>query len=267
MYPLVSVITPCYNDGKYIMRTIQSVHNSHYSNIEHIIIDDGSTDASTLKVLSEINIPNVKVLYTNNQGVCKARNRAIRESSGKYILPVDGDDLISPYYISLAVDKLERNPQVKVIATNYKKFGRAYGVVTLPPFSLQTLICRNIFTVSSMFRREDYDRVGGYNENMKGGFEDWDFWLGLIEEDAQVHYLDGVHFYYRIKVKKKSRNAYIDFENLKLLRKQLRINHAELYRRFEMDVFETFECKMYSNSLEYLLGRLLLLPIRKIFGK
>src|SRR5690606_10686314 len=97
--PLVSIITTCYNDGKFLLECIDSVKAQTYPNIEHVIINDGSTDTFTLNVLEKLAVDNqTKVITTLNQGVCKARNQAIQESKGVFILPLDSDDLISPNF-------------------------------------------------------------------------------------------------------------------------------------------------------------------------
>src|ERR1035437_9267548 len=106
--PLVSVIIPVYNMQEFLAQTIESVLSTTYSSFEVIIVDDGSTDDS-LRIANEYSDKDkrIRVLSQQNSGVSTARNHAIREAFGKYILPVDADNLLSPDYIESAVAVLE----------------------------------------------------------------------------------------------------------------------------------------------------------------
>ncbi len=240
---LVSIITPCYNDGEWIIDTITSVLNSTYENIEMIIVDDCSTDSRTIEILKSIDDRRVKIFFNEkNQGVCKTRNIAFSHTSGEYILPVDGDDLISSDYIALAVEVLDSRKEVAVVATNYKKIGERNKYMILEDFSMGRLLGHNIFPITAMLRREDYVRVGGFNEDMSLALEDWDFWISILGEGGEVHYLDGFHFFYRIKKKKLSRNAQHTSEaDYFLLRKIIWENHRELFSKYYCDPRDTLE--------------------------
>ncbi|MDU1904881.1 MAG: glycosyltransferase family A protein [Dysgonomonas sp.] len=265
--PLVSIITPCYNDGNYILECIECVKNSTYDNIEHIIIDDGSTDKETVEILENLSRGNIHLIRTENQGVCKARQQAILDSSGKYILPLDADDLISRDYISLGVKELESDNDISLIVTDYKLFGQYNKTVKLEPYSLERLLGHNLFINTSLYRRTAFDRVGGYNENMKDGLEDWDFWINILKDGGKVKKIDGIHFFYRIKKKAYSRNANIDKKKHEILRRQIWENHREVFSQVFLNPLETFEYLRISTSKEYIIGRLLLKPLKKILRK
>ena len=87
--PLVSVIVPCYNMGLYIEETLNSVLSSSYSNIEIIVVNDGSEDVNTIKVLSKISNEKIKIINKENGGLVSARNIGVESSSGEIILPLD----------------------------------------------------------------------------------------------------------------------------------------------------------------------------------
>jgi len=266
--PLVSVITPCFNDGKYLLECIKSVNNSNYKNIEHIIIDDGSTDKNTCRILDTLDTSYIHLIRTKNQGVCKARNQAIKESTGKYLLPLDGDDIISDKYISLAVKELEDDNSISLVSTDYKLFGKKNKTINLEPYSLERLLGHNLFTNTSMYRREDFDKSRGYNLNMKDGLEDWDFWINILKNGGKVKYINGINFFYRIKNKNLSRNAKIsNIETFALLRQQIWRNHQEIFSNNFLNPLETTEYLQIINSKEYKLGKILLKPIRKILNR
>jgi glycosyltransferase involved in cell wall biosynthesis len=260
-FPLVSVITPCFNDGKYLLQTIECIKNSNYKNIEHLIIDDGSTDEYTCTVLDTIidKFSNIRVIRTKNQGVCKARHQAIRESLGKYILPLDADDLISKDYISLGVKELEANDVIRLVVTDYKLFGQNNKIIKLESYSLEKLLGHNLFVNSSIYRRIDFDKFGGYNENMKDGLEDWDWWINLLKHGGEVKRIDGIHFFYRIK-KANSRNASIDDVKHMSLRRQIWENHRDVFSMVFMNPRECFEYIDIVQSWEYKIGKIILQP-------
>lgn len=264
--PLVSVITPCYNDGLYIRETVDSVRKSTYPNIEHIIINDGSTDTLTLQVLEQLRDDDrLIIIDTPNQGVCKARNQAIRASRGKYILPVDGDDLISDTYIEKAVGKLEANPNTKVVCCNYKYFGRASREVFVEDFEMTNLLAYNLYVISSMFRREDFDEIDGFSQNMKDGLEDWEFWIRLLGRGGGVERADDqIHFFYRIKPRQLSRNSSISVRNTDKLRRAIWENNKECFSRYYLDPKKTFEYSTIIESKEYRVGKLILSPVRQL---
>ncbi|MEN9918137.1 MAG: hypothetical protein RL662_573 [Bacteroidota bacterium] len=265
--PLVSIITPCYNDGKWIQQTIASVFASTYENIEIIIVDDGSKDPLTISVLEQISDQRIKIIRQENQGVCTARNNAILSSNGRYILPVDPDDLIEAELIELAVEKLETNIAASMVCWDYKCFGKINQTVHIEPFEIGKLLSRNLFVVTSMFRRKDFIEAGMFNTNMREGFEDWDFWISLLKKGGTVIHIDKVLFYYRIKSKKRSRNISITEEKERRLRYNIWSNHRELYEKYFVDITQTVEYLSIKNSLEYKVGRLIMSPIRRLLGK
>ena len=121
--PLVSIITPCHNDGQYLLEAVISVQQSTYDNVEMIVIDDCSDDKKTRELLSQIeqDFSFVEVIrLERNEGVCLARNKAILRSSGKYILPLDADDKISADNIAEAVAVLEKDENVSLVACDFK---------------------------------------------------------------------------------------------------------------------------------------------------
>lgn len=259
--PLISVIIPCYNDGKHICECLDSVHSQTYRNYEIIIVNDGSTDSDTIRIVKAICHPRIKLFETNNRGVSLARNKAIKESTGKYILPLDADDKIGSTFIADAVDILENNPCVKIVNCDVELFGAKKGLLKLDSFSLEKLMAKNLLTVSSVFRRVDFNETTGFNPNMKEGFEDWDFWLSLLKGGGSVHKIDAVGFYYRIK--RDSRNSsLIKTAHFKKLRRQIYENHKELYSNYLLEPQDSFEYDLVIQSKEYKLGLFLLKPIR-----
>lgn len=185
--PKVSVIIPCYNQGQYIDEAVDSILNQTYQDFEIIIVDDGSTDKFTKEKLENYHKPKTKVILTENRGVSAARNTAIKNSSGEYILPVDGDDKIDCTYLEQALEIIENNNDLTIVYCDAEFFGNETGILQLPLFNIEKFLFSNMIHVSGLFPRKAYDEIGGYDENMKDGLEDWDFWLSLIENGANVY--------------------------------------------------------------------------------
>ena len=205
MKPLVSLIIPLYNAAPYIEETLDSVLASTYRPIEVVIVDDGSQDDS-LRVAQDYCQQHTLccVLSQPNAGVSAARNHAIREAKGKYILPVDADDKIGATYIEHAVEILELQDDIRIVGCRAMMFGEVNKEWQLPPFSHALLARKNMIPVTSLFRRSDWEQVGGFCEEDIYR-EDWDFWLSLMELGGTFYKLDEIGLYYRVR--KGSRRA------------------------------------------------------------
>ena len=109
--PLISVIIPCYNAGNFLSRTIESVFDQTYENIEIIIVNDGSTDFDTKKLLKFYEKDKrIKVIHQKNKGLSSARNEGIRRSLGSYIYFLDSDDWIDRACLKDLYEKIKHNP-------------------------------------------------------------------------------------------------------------------------------------------------------------
>ena len=253
----VSIVVCCYNQGKYLSEAIESILLQTYKEWECIIINDGSSDdTEKISLVYENRDRRIHYIYQDNQGVCKARNNAIDAAQGEYILCLDADDKISNNYLELAVKELDDDLDVTVVACDYQYFGRDFRIKKLEPYSIEKLMGHNLFVNCSMFRKSDFIRVNGFNENMVAGLEDWDFWLSVLEDGGKVKYLNGVHFYYRIKPMKYSRNySTKKRENFIKLREQMWRNHKELYSNVYSTPYYSEEYRQIANSIEYKIGK------------
>jgi glycosyltransferase involved in cell wall biosynthesis len=195
----VSVVIPCYNAGKYLDEAVRSALAQTWQNLEVVIVDDGSTDPSTLDLLKKVPWPRTRIFHQQNAGPAAARNHAVREAYGCYILPLDADDRIEPTYIEKAVAVLEDRPDVGCVYCKARKFGAERGPWNLPPYTLRELVIDNVIFVTSLYRKADWESVGGYNEKLRHGVEDYDFWVKIVHLGRDVVQLDDYLFNYRIQ--------------------------------------------------------------------
>lgn len=195
--PKVSIIIPCYNRATLISETLECVKKIRYTNWECIVVNNGSTDNSVAVIQSYVDTDiRIKLFSIKKTSLSDAKNFAIRQSSGKYILPLDSDDLIHPNYIPKAAEKLENNIELKVVYCNGKYFGDKKGKWHLLPYSFEQLISENCLPNTSLFRRTDYDKTKGYNPDLVIN-EDWEFWISLLETGGNVYKIPKTYFYYR----------------------------------------------------------------------
>lgn len=164
---MVSVVICCKNSSKYVKYTLQSVAAQSYRNFEIILIDDGSTD-NTVAILEEfinshkeISIKLVKL--SKNVGVAQARNIGVKESSGEFLLMLDSDDLIDCKFLEKMMPPLERG-EVDIMACNPKFFGSQEGIWNMYAlgFTIDEFRQGNILCNCSPYRREIFDKIGGY---------------------------------------------------------------------------------------------------------
>jgi glycosyltransferase involved in cell wall biosynthesis len=274
--PAISVIVPCYNQAEYLSETLQSVLDQDYSEWECIIVDDGSLD-NTKEVAQQWTDKDSRFKYfrKENGGLSDARNFGIKYASGEYILPLDSDDRISSQYISEAVDVFKKDPRVKLVYSNLILFGTKNQKIKTPGYNYKSLFTENPIFCSGIYRRNDFLQTGGYNTNMAGGLEDWDFWLEFIKEDDKVVKLEKYHFYYRIK--EVSMLSSLNKEKNERLLLQIFKNHVPLFLEYTnplRDHIEAthykWEANLYKNSIEYKIGDIICFPvkfIKRVFRK
>lgn len=206
--PLISVIIPCYNHQEFIEETVNSVMKSNHSEIEIIVVNDGSTDNSEQVITSlQQRYSNLRYYYQQNAGPAAARNQGIKMAKGKYILPLDADDLISTEYIKEALQLLENDSTIKLVYCEAEFFGEKKGKWHLKTFSHESLAKDNMIFCSAIYRKADWKKVGGYDERMTWGWEDWEFWISLLKNGGKVKKLPFVGFKYRIRKKSRRKST------------------------------------------------------------
>jgi glycosyltransferase involved in cell wall biosynthesis len=231
--PKVSIVMPCYNDGKYIEESINSILKQTYKNVELIIINDGSTDEYTNELISKSEWPNTVLLKSNRLRPAGARNLGIEKASGKYILPLDADDIIDPTYIEKAVTIMEKNEHIGVVYCKADLFGEQNGIWDLPSYSLDKMLLDNIVFVTALFRKEDWSNIGGFNTCMKHGMEDYDFWLSILEIGRDIYQIPEVLFHYRIKPTSRTTEFQKNMDVVVETYTQIYDNHPILYKEHQ----------------------------------
>ena len=226
----VSVIMPCYNDGKYIEEAVESVFAQTYKNIELIVIDDGSDEQETIDILNRLG-DRIVLLKTNHLRPAGARNYGITRATGKYILPVDSDDKIDSTYVAKAVEILEKNQNIGVVYCEADLFGEKSGKWDLPSSSFDKMLLDNVVFVTALFYREDWEKVGGFNTHMLAGMEDYDFWLAILALGKEIYQIPEILFHYRIKPVSRTTGFQSDYVQMQATYRQIYDNHKEFFEK------------------------------------
>jgi glycosyltransferase involved in cell wall biosynthesis len=177
--PLVSVVIPCFNYGAFVREAVDSAFGQTLDGVEVIVVDDGSTDPATRSVLDELRSTRMTVVRQPNGGLPSARNQGIAVARGRYVCCLDADDRLGPTYLEKAIALLEADRGVGFVYSWVQIFGDEDSVWHTEPFDLAELRQRNFISVSAVFRRDDWEMIGGFAEDMREGYEDWEFWLRL----------------------------------------------------------------------------------------
>lgn len=244
--PKVSIIIPCYNQGKYVAEAINSALRQTFKDIEIVCVNDGSTDNS-VEIIKSFENKYKNFIFLNNEenrGVIYSRNFAIKNCNGTYILPLDADDIIEPTYVEKAVKILDNNPNIGIVYCKAKIFGNYDKYWNLKPFNKSDILYENCIFCSALFRKSDFLKIGGYNNNMKYGCEDYDLWLSFIEQGLEVFQINEILFSYR-QYDETSRTT-ISLKNKKENWNNLIKNHINLYLNDE----NFLERLIFSNPIK-----------------
>jgi len=220
-----SIIIPLYNQAEYVAAAIYTALNQSHRPLEVIVVNDGSSDDSLAvaqRVLVDrfdlkrcVHLPtaaeisgvtlagiegddfSVRLINQANKGLAGARTAGLLNSTGEAILPLDADDRIEPDYLARTMPILMENPQVGIVATDWRMFGLESRIVRIPSeITLEHEMQANDIPVCSLIRRAALLETGGWNPRLSV-YEDWNMWIDILKRGWQVATLHEVLFWYR----------------------------------------------------------------------
>jgi peptidoglycan/xylan/chitin deacetylase (PgdA/CDA1 family)/GT2 family glycosyltransferase/SAM-dependent methyltransferase len=204
----IAVVVPCYDLGRTLPETLESVRAQTRPAAEVVVVDDGSEDVYTRQVLARLSRSRTCVVRTENRGVAAARNLGVGLTSSPYVVLLDADDVLEPTYLERAAQLLDERPGVGFVTCAMRAFGDADYVWIPPPCTwLQTLV-RGGPHVSTMFRRALWEAVGGFDEGL-AGYEDTDFWLSAIAHGFGGEVLSDPLLRYRVRASSRYQRAIV----------------------------------------------------------
>ncbi|MGO4535156.1 glycosyltransferase family A protein [Leifsonia sp. 2MCAF36] len=181
----VGVVVTTFNQGRQTLDTVESVLAQTRQASVVVVVDDGSSDEDTRRALEELP-SGVVLIGQSNAGVAAARNRGIHALRSDLIAVIDGDDLWEPTFLEQCCGLLEADDDCVIASSELRTFGVASHRVRPAGGRLVDFLHRNASPASAVFRRSTWRDVGGYAESMRNGFEDWDFFLSVLERDGMA---------------------------------------------------------------------------------
>jgi glycosyltransferase involved in cell wall biosynthesis len=191
MTPRVTVIMPAYNRERFIREAIESILAQTFTDLELLVVDDGSTDG-TGAIVGAIADPRVRQIHQPHRGISAAMNRGLAEARGEYVARLDSDDVWLPDMLATQVAVLDERPEVGVVyarAQGMEEDGRitqhVWGIAPrFPDDSLRSLVQGDCTSnITAVARRACVARAGGFDETLPTN-EDWDLWLRVARHCA-----------------------------------------------------------------------------------
>lgn len=207
----VSVVVTCFNQSRLIIETLQSVACQTHRNFECIVVDDGSSDHSTVEIEAFARKhPRFRLITQTNQGVAAARNTGFQQARGRFIQFLDGDDLIDPDKLELQLKHLELHPELSLVLCRHRFLDHRSGNLSrhhfqpIQPHPLQQLLDRwhagvSIPVHAPLFRRSIWTTSElPYPISYRGRCEDWVFLVMVALTGAEFGSVDRELCTYRL---------------------------------------------------------------------
>ncbi len=188
----VSIIIPCFRQAQYLSDAIESALNQTVP-CEVIVVNDGSDD-NTSSIAQNYD---VTLVEKKNGGLASARNAGINKATGKWILTLDADDKIAPDFVEKCLNHAKKT-NCDIIGTWQQEFGDSstqHRFLDNPTHDMFREY--NRINCCSLYRKEMWEKVGGYDESMRIGYEDWDFWIRGTKLGYTVGIVPEFLFFYR----------------------------------------------------------------------
>jgi GT2 family glycosyltransferase len=249
--PRVSVVIPCYNLGAFLDEAVDSVLSQTYQDFEIIIVNDGSTDPETNRLLSDYRRPRTRVIQIENRGLAAARNCAIQHATGTYVSALDADDRYERTFLEKTTRILDEDADVTFVSCWLQNFGEQDWVWKQDRCDFPVLLGECTVATPALVRKSALDAVGGYDERMPHqGYEDWDLWITLVEQGYRGTIVPEVLFYYRRRAGSMSDSCCTGQPHLELMR-YLTTKHEASYRQHLLPVLlrrEAESCELLRQT-------------------
>ena len=242
--PAVSVIMPAYNVDAYIDAAIDSVRRQTFTDLELVIVDDGSTDRTYEVARRHAEADRrLRLIQQENGGLSAARNTAMRHSTAPLVAILDSDDLWTPTYLETQLAIIESDPGIDILTGNAWVLGgprdrepaRPYPDPRPQPDLISILADELSVFVMSVFRRRVSDVIGNFDESLRTN-EDYDFWVRAAIAGFRFARNDRPLGYYR------RREDSLSADDIRMLRGIIRVytkhRPALLYYRPALDILD-----------------------------
>jgi len=198
-----------FKQEEYLHQCIGSLAYQTFQDWECIVVDDGSDNPDLIDHIISSSVGDRGfVIHQNNRGLSTARNIGIANASGDFLLCLDADDYLHPEFLAKTLAVFRNSERPDVVCCWTKHFGARRGLFIPPPsIHLFWLLQRNLLPITALFRKQIWKALGGFDENMKIGYEDWEFWIRASKSGYQFSCIPEALFYYRISSVSRHQNA------------------------------------------------------------
>lgn len=187
-----------FNQGELIAEAVRSVRAQTRPPVRVVVVDDGSTELASLAVLDELeSTRQCEVIGQSNHGVSAARNTGLASVEEDLVVVLDGDDRLAPTFIARTASLVESDPNVLAASSWLRTHGVLEAVVRPPGGAVSDFLHRNACPATVLVRRRAWLACGGYDEGMRDGFEDWDFFVSLLSDGGRIEIVPAALVEYR----------------------------------------------------------------------
>ena len=203
--PLTSFVVTCHNPGTFLPETLASLEAQSDGRFEVIVVNDGSTDPATCRLLADLPGRGTQVLHIEQRGLPGARNAGARLAKGELLCMVDADDLLEPTYLARSKAALAAAPDAAFASHWLRAFGDEEWEWTPDDCTFPALLHANTVNGAALMRRQLFDELGGFDETMTEGCEDWEFWIRAVAAGHRGLIIPEFLFRYRRRADSMSR--------------------------------------------------------------
>jgi glycosyltransferase involved in cell wall biosynthesis len=183
----IGVVVTAFDQGELVVEAVESVERQSVRVADVIVVDDGSTDVGSLRALARLDRRGqARVVHRSNGGVSAARNTGLAALRTELAVVLDGDDRLAPTFVEETAAVLETNSDVVAASSWLQMHGIAQAIARPTGGRALDFLHRNACPSAVLLRRDHWQRSGGYDEQMRGGFEDWDFFLSLLAPGGRI---------------------------------------------------------------------------------
>lgn len=180
----------CYSEGKLLTEALNSVYAQDFTDWECLVINDASPDDETNQICRNIDEPRVRVIWcSENGGLSKARNIGVQEAETDWYIPLDADDLLPPGALNHIVQAIRINPKAGIVVGHKETFGLYHEILRPVDLKRQDILFKQTVAGVMPFHRKTWDEVGGFDQKLSWGNQDWDFLIGVMEKNIPWAYV------------------------------------------------------------------------------
>lgn len=283
---LISIIIPCYNQGKFLNESLLSVYNQTHLNWECLIVNDGSTDNSESIAKKWISKDNrFKYFYKENRGVSVARNFALEKINGTYIQFLDADDLLDTRKLELSMNTLgnSQSENNQIVISNFRMFSINVNITSDPYCSLN----KEMFTYESLlykwnesfsipihcgfFEASLFENIR-FSENLSAQ-EDWIVWVKIFKLNVNTFFLDQPLAFYRLNPESRTKTkslhddqilAFEYFKTILNVDEYFKLSKVLISRYYKEQEAYKKSLSLVKNSNPYQTGLMIKKALKKI---